>query len=428
MPNFANPFSGNVDRKMNMRELIRALRLGLAAEEEAICMYESHADATDEPLVKKVLLDIADEERVHVGEIQALINILTQGETDLLQEGEDEVEEMAKDATVHKMKNIYKSARLQALSQSEFPELDEALQNAPGDDDDKNKKEKGLSSKQLARLVAQANAQTAFIAHMLGIDPIVNRLIIPVEEAIMETDQERERRNARRRELKKRLQAKKFADWGGTLYDAEGRPLSGNQAERLKADFKKRFDEYLKAGTELVIKQSPQWRDLGNPYAYNAQGITDEMVESKMKELRYMDTRENVPETDPHARGYDGVPQSPGTRVELNRDIEGRPVFITVDDINDQNLSVYMKRAANILDNFKQELKNINKQYKMLTPNKVRALQELAKKVLEAKDIYTAVINSNIDELAVKIANNRLKDVDIALSMVGYPAVMKVNV
>ncbi len=41
MPEFVNPFSGVVpDRKMTKQELIRAIRLNLAAEHEAIHLYD----------------------------------------------------------------------------------------------------------------------------------------------------------------------------------------------------------------------------------------------------------------------------------------------------------------------------------------------------------------------------------------------------
>ena len=76
MPEFVNPFSGMVpERKMTKAELVRALRLNLAAEEEAVHAYESHADATDNELARKVLHDIANEERVHAGEFQRLLSI-----------------------------------------------------------------------------------------------------------------------------------------------------------------------------------------------------------------------------------------------------------------------------------------------------------------------------------------------------------------
>ena len=96
MPEFLNPFSGKLpDRKLTTEELIRAIRLDLAAEEEAVHLYMAHAEATDHPLAKKVLIDIANEERVHAGEFARLLEILTGDEDKWLAEGAKEVDEMA---------------------------------------------------------------------------------------------------------------------------------------------------------------------------------------------------------------------------------------------------------------------------------------------------------------------------------------------
>ena len=92
MPEFVNPFSGVVPgRKLTKRELTRAVRLMLAAEEEATHLYEAVADATDDPLAKEVLQDIANEERVHVGEFQRLLSILLPDEDKWLADGAAEV-------------------------------------------------------------------------------------------------------------------------------------------------------------------------------------------------------------------------------------------------------------------------------------------------------------------------------------------------
>ena len=96
MPDFANPFSGMTpDRKMTLRELTRAIRLSLAAEHEAVHTYEAQADATDHPVAKAVLLDIANEERVHAGEFSRLLSILTGDEDDWMAAGAAEVDEIA---------------------------------------------------------------------------------------------------------------------------------------------------------------------------------------------------------------------------------------------------------------------------------------------------------------------------------------------
>jgi len=96
MPEFVNPFSGTVpDRKLTHEELVRAIRLNLAAEHEAVHLYMAHAEATDHPLAKEVLIDIANEERVHAGEFQRLLQILTGDEDRYMAEGREEVDEAA---------------------------------------------------------------------------------------------------------------------------------------------------------------------------------------------------------------------------------------------------------------------------------------------------------------------------------------------
>ncbi len=96
MPEFTNPFPGVVpDGKMTDEELIRAIRLDIAAEHEATYLYMAHADATDHPLAKAVLIDIANEEREHVGEFMRLLSILTGDEDQWLENGVVEVDAMS---------------------------------------------------------------------------------------------------------------------------------------------------------------------------------------------------------------------------------------------------------------------------------------------------------------------------------------------
>ena len=95
MPEFLNPYSGKtLDRNLTKAELVRAIRLDLSAEQEAVHLYLAHADATDDPLAQKVLRDIADEERVHAGEFARLISILAPDEDALLAKGAGEVDAM----------------------------------------------------------------------------------------------------------------------------------------------------------------------------------------------------------------------------------------------------------------------------------------------------------------------------------------------
>ena len=94
MPNFANPFQGNVERKLSNAELMQAIRLDIAGELEAIYLYESHYLATDDPAAPAVLADIRDEEKAHMGELITLMRYLDPRETDFFLSGESEVKEM----------------------------------------------------------------------------------------------------------------------------------------------------------------------------------------------------------------------------------------------------------------------------------------------------------------------------------------------
>jgi rubrerythrin len=94
VPNFADPFVGNVNKKMTDQELANAIRLDLAGELEAIYLYDAHAEATDNVLAKKVLRDIRDEEKEHMGELLSLLIHLDPKEKELFEHGEGEVREM----------------------------------------------------------------------------------------------------------------------------------------------------------------------------------------------------------------------------------------------------------------------------------------------------------------------------------------------
>lgn len=93
MPNFTDPFTIlSPDKKMNERELSRALRLSIAAEHDAAHVYESYADACQDEAVRKIFQDIADEEKVHIGEFQKLLDSISGDEEEFVYKGEEEVD------------------------------------------------------------------------------------------------------------------------------------------------------------------------------------------------------------------------------------------------------------------------------------------------------------------------------------------------
>jgi Uncharacterized conserved protein len=104
MPAFANPFEGNVPRKITKEELIQAIRVDIASELEAIYLYDAHVMATDDPIAKKVLADIRDEEKEHVGELMALMRYLDPELARLMTNGESEVKEMMEELGIKEPK------------------------------------------------------------------------------------------------------------------------------------------------------------------------------------------------------------------------------------------------------------------------------------------------------------------------------------
>ena len=72
------------------------LRAGIIAELDAINLYEQMAAMTGREDIRKILLDIAKEEKTHVGEFQALLLELDKEQKRELEEGGEEVRELLK--------------------------------------------------------------------------------------------------------------------------------------------------------------------------------------------------------------------------------------------------------------------------------------------------------------------------------------------
>ncbi len=70
------------------------LRAAVIAELDAINLYEQMAALTENVDMKKILLDIAKEEKTHVGEFQTLLLRNDEEQEKELEEGKKEVEEL----------------------------------------------------------------------------------------------------------------------------------------------------------------------------------------------------------------------------------------------------------------------------------------------------------------------------------------------
>lgn len=70
------------------------LRIGIIAELDAINLYEQLAALSKNEKIKKVFLDIAREEKTHVGEFQTLLLMIDKEQVQELEKGRKEVEEL----------------------------------------------------------------------------------------------------------------------------------------------------------------------------------------------------------------------------------------------------------------------------------------------------------------------------------------------
>ncbi|MDZ7837759.1 MAG: ferritin family protein [Actinomycetota bacterium] len=69
------------------------LRAAIIAELDAINLYEQMANMTNNNDMKKILLDVAKEEKTHVGEFQELLLRQDEEQQEELEAGKEEVEQ-----------------------------------------------------------------------------------------------------------------------------------------------------------------------------------------------------------------------------------------------------------------------------------------------------------------------------------------------
>jgi rubrerythrin len=84
---------GRIKKESLDREILRS---AMIAELDAISLYEQMADMTQNRNIRKLLLDVAKEEKTHVGEFQALLLKEDKEQEKELKEGKKEVEALMK--------------------------------------------------------------------------------------------------------------------------------------------------------------------------------------------------------------------------------------------------------------------------------------------------------------------------------------------
>lgn len=70
------------------------LRWGMMAELDAVNFYEQLANAASNPDVKKVLMDIAREEKTHMAEFRTMLNKMDKEQVAEDAKGEEEIREL----------------------------------------------------------------------------------------------------------------------------------------------------------------------------------------------------------------------------------------------------------------------------------------------------------------------------------------------
>jgi rubrerythrin len=70
------------------------LRASIIAELDAITLYEQLAAITSDPDIQKLLLDVAKEEKTHVGEFQTLLLKIDPQQQDEIVTGQEEVDKL----------------------------------------------------------------------------------------------------------------------------------------------------------------------------------------------------------------------------------------------------------------------------------------------------------------------------------------------
>ena len=96
-----------IEKKLNDREVQRAIRLSISAEQDAVHLYELISDSISDDKMKKLFQDIANEEKVHIGEFQAILQKLDKNDKPMVEKGNKEaIEKIAQEAFQDELKKI----------------------------------------------------------------------------------------------------------------------------------------------------------------------------------------------------------------------------------------------------------------------------------------------------------------------------------
>ena len=86
-------------KKLSASELARALRFSIAAEYEAVQIYEQIIESIDDPQIKAVIMDIVQEEKVHAGQFIGVLFEVAPEEAKYYDQGTQENKKIKRRAT-----------------------------------------------------------------------------------------------------------------------------------------------------------------------------------------------------------------------------------------------------------------------------------------------------------------------------------------
>ncbi len=88
-----NPFDLS-RKKFSEKEIAQAIRIAIIAELDAVNLYVQLAEGIEEEGIKKVFLDVANEEKEHIGEFMELLKRMDKEQLEALETGRKEVLEL----------------------------------------------------------------------------------------------------------------------------------------------------------------------------------------------------------------------------------------------------------------------------------------------------------------------------------------------
>ncbi len=89
-----HPLDPKRDKPLSNEELARALRFAIIAELDAINLYTQIAEAVEDEGIRKLFLDVAKEEKTHVGEFMAILKSIDSEQVEELKAGAEEAAEL----------------------------------------------------------------------------------------------------------------------------------------------------------------------------------------------------------------------------------------------------------------------------------------------------------------------------------------------